>query len=124
MVPSLVYGFFEKERSGKIIREKLEQYGIKPGPQLKKIKEGKDYILPNGGKVSAQELMGPKRPGRKIIYTGDTRPSQEILDFCRGADLLIHDGTFTQEHFQKASEGGFSIFKWLLFYLGGKEYSQ
>ena len=45
---------------------------------------------------------------RKIIYTGDTRPSEEILQFSRGADLLIYDGTFTHKHADKALEGGHS----------------
>lgn len=37
--------------------------------------------------------MGPPRPGRTIIYTGDTRPTQEVEEASRGADLLIHDGS-------------------------------
>jgi ribonuclease Z len=37
--------------------------------------------------------MGPPRPGRKIVYTGDTRPTPEVEEASRGADLLIHDGS-------------------------------
>ncbi len=47
-----------------------------------------------GGRiVRPEEVMGPARPGRKIVYTGDTRPVPEIEEASRGADLLIHDGS-------------------------------
>ena len=41
--------------------------------------------------------MGAHRPGRKIIYTGDTRPVRNRNDLLSGADLLIHEATFDEE---------------------------
>lgn len=108
VVPSIVYGLFEKERAGKIKKDELKRHDIKPGPALKRVKEGFDYVLNDGRTIPAQDLTGPKRPGRKIIYTGDTRPTNAILQFCEGADLLIYDGTFLDQHSEKALEGGHS----------------
>jgi ribonuclease Z len=42
-------------------------------------------------------VMGPARPGRKVVYTGDSRPTPEIEEASRGADLLIHDGSLDDE---------------------------
>ncbi|MHA1146064.1 MAG: ribonuclease Z, partial [Candidatus Helarchaeota archaeon] len=106
VVPCLVYGLFEKERRGKIKKDKLQQYGIKPGPHLRTLRNGQDYISSNGKKIPARELVGPNRPGRKIVYTGDTRPTERILEFCKNSDLLICDGTFKDEHAMLAIKGG------------------
>jgi ribonuclease Z len=43
------------------------------------------------------DVIGPSRPGRKIVYTGDTRPCEPIAKESIGADLLIHDGTLADE---------------------------
>ena len=52
-----------------------------------------------------EEVMGPPRPGRKIVYTGDTRPvGDRIGDLAGGADLLIHDATFDDRDRERAEE--------------------
>jgi ribonuclease Z len=52
--------------------------------------------------------LGPPRPGRKIVYTGDTRPVENLAEFAENADLLIHDATFDDELLEKAREDGHS----------------
>ena len=52
--------------------------------------------------------MGSPRPGRKIVYTGDTRPSEALIGFAENADLLIHDATFDDELWERALEDGHS----------------
>jgi ribonuclease Z len=52
--------------------------------------------------------MGPERSGRKIVYTGDTRPFREFAKFAFGAELLIHDATLDDELAQRAKEDGHS----------------
>jgi ribonuclease Z len=42
-------------------------------------------------------VMGERRPGRKVVYTGDTRPVKNRTDLLSGADLLIHEATFDEE---------------------------
>ena len=32
-------------------------------------------------------------PGFSIVYSGDTRPTQAVVDLAQGADLLIHEAT-------------------------------
>jgi ribonuclease Z len=52
--------------------------------------------------------MGPLRPGRKIVYTGDTRPFEGFAKFAAGADLLIHDATLDVSLAERAEEDGHS----------------
>lgn len=48
--------------------------------------------------------MGPSRPGRTVVYSGDTRPCESILEASRDADLLIHDCSFSDEMMDWAEE--------------------
>ena len=47
-------------------------------------------------------MVGPPRPGRTVVYTGDTRPSQRVRGGGAGADLLIHEATFAQDEEDRA----------------------
>jgi ribonuclease Z len=52
--------------------------------------------------------VGPTRPGRTVVITGDCRPSPETVENSQGADLLIHEATFAEEELQRATETGHS----------------
>ena len=67
-----------------------------------------EITLPNGRIVKPEEVLGPPRPGRKIVYTGDTRPSDRIVELARNADVLIHEATFGDEMADRAKEDGHS----------------
>ncbi|MGH9259722.1 MAG: MBL fold metallo-hydrolase, partial [Acidimicrobiales bacterium] len=49
-------------------------------------------------------VVGPRRPGRTVVFTGDTRPSAAVVDAAQGADLLIHEATFGEEEKDRAKE--------------------
>ncbi len=55
-------------------------------------------------KVSPDELVGPPRAGRLVVYTGDTRPCESVVDVAEGADLLVHEATFSEEEKDRAQE--------------------
>jgi ribonuclease Z len=54
--------------------------------------------------VAPADVVGPRRPGRRVVYTGDTRPCTEARDAARAADLLVHDCTFGEEEAERARE--------------------
>ena len=53
-------------------------------------------------------LVGPRRSGRSLAITGDTRPSDATIEAARGADLLVHEATFADEEAARAAETGHS----------------
>jgi ribonuclease Z len=103
-VPSLAYALVEDERPGRFNVAKALALGLKPGPLFSRLRSGMSVTLENGRVVRPEEVLGPPRPGRKIVYSGDTRPTDLMIEFARGADVLIHDCTLGDELMEKAQE--------------------
>jgi len=93
-VPAVAFCFREKDKWN-INEDKLKELGIKKGPWLKKLKgKGK---MDWKGKTIMIEDVGYVKPGLKVVYSGDTAPCDNVIKISKGADLLIHDGTFLEE---------------------------
>ena len=107
-VPALAYALAEDERPGRFYPEKAAALGVKAGPDFSRLKAGQSVKLRDGRTVKPAQVLGPPRPGRKIVYTGDTRPSKHIVELARGADVLIHDCTLADELAEKAAENSHS----------------
>ncbi len=89
-VPSLGYCLKEDLRLGKFNRDAAVALGIPPGPLFGKLQHGQSVEV-NNKIIHPDQVMGPPRPGRKIVYTGDTRPCKTVEVASESADLLIHD---------------------------------
>jgi ribonuclease Z len=108
VIPSLAYAFVEKPRAGKFYPDKARALGVPEGELWSKLQHGDRVRLPDGRVVKPEEVLGPQRFGRKIVYTGDTRPFKGFPKFAADADLVIHDATFDDALAEKASEDGHS----------------
>jgi ribonuclease Z len=93
----------EKRRPGVFFPEKAQALGIPEGRLWSKLQKGRKVQM-DGRTISPSEVMGPTRPGRKIGYSGDTRPSPRLTRFFSGCDLLIFDSTFHGKDKEKAVE--------------------
>ncbi len=96
LIPSLGYAIIEKKRPGKFYRERAEELGIPPGPLRAKLVKGESIEL-NGRVITPDMVVGKARPGRKVVYTGDTRPCMRTIEIAENADVLIHDAAFTSD---------------------------
>ncbi len=106
-IPALTYKLRERDRPGRMRVSYLESIGLPRGPLWGRLQRG-ETVEWMGRKITPEEALGPPRPGRKIVYTGDTRPSDRIAMFARDADVLIHDATFGSEFEDEAAEQGHS----------------
>jgi len=52
--------------------------------------------------------VGAPRDGRRLVYTGDTRPHLAVIQASAAADLLIHEATFGGDELERAIETGHS----------------
>lgn len=90
------YAFEEYERPGKFNRSKAEDLGLKPGPLYKILQKGKPVRV-GDQVITPDEVIGPPRAGRKIVYTGDTRPFEGVAEAAQHADLLVHEATLADD---------------------------
>jgi ribonuclease Z len=95
--PTLAYCLEEKMRPGKFNKPKALKLGIPEGPLFSKLQHGQTIVLKNGKKITPSMVLGPARRGRKIVFSGDTKPTNEMIDFSKNADILIHEATFDSE---------------------------
>ena len=102
-VPSVGYALVEDERKGRFNRKKAIELGIQPGPMFSKLHRGESVEV-DGKIIHSEDVVSASRKGRTIVYSGDTRPCEAILKASQGADLLIHDGTLTDEKYDRAVE--------------------
>jgi ribonuclease Z len=108
VVSGFAYAFVEKLRPGKFYPEKARALGVPEGELWSKLQHGDKIKLQNGRVVSPEEVMGSSRKGRKIVYTGDTRPFKGFAKLAAGADLVIHEATFDDTLSEKAELDGHS----------------
>ena len=102
------YAIVEDDRKGRFDPDLARSLGIPEGPLWGKIHKGESVTLDDGRVIEPATLVGPRRSGRKLVLSGDTRPSEATIEAARGADLLIHEATFAQEEAVRASETGHS----------------
>lgn len=102
--PSIGYALVEPDRLGRFDVEQARAAGVPEGPLFGRLHRGEDVELPDGRTIRASELVGAPRPGRSLVYTGDTRPCAAVREAARGADLLIHEATFMHEEAVRARE--------------------
>jgi ribonuclease Z len=105
---ALGYALVEAPRRGRFNPDLARQLGIPEGPLWGQLHRGQTVTLPDGRVIESAQLVGTERPGRTIVLTGDTRPSDSTVEMARGADLLIHEATFGDEEAARAVETGHS----------------
>jgi ribonuclease Z len=102
-VEAYSYVVEERSRPGVFFPEKAKALHVPEGKLWSKLQKGRKVMV-EGRTISPSEVMGPPRPGRKIGYSGDTRPSPRLARFFSGCDLLIFDSTFHGKDRDKAVE--------------------
>ncbi|HEX9861949.1 MAG TPA: ribonuclease Z [Candidatus Bathyarchaeia archaeon] len=108
VIPSLAYAFVEKPRAGKFYPDKARALGVPEGELWSKLQHDEQVKLANGRVVKPEAVLGSLRRGRKIVYSGDTKPFEGFARFAAGADLVIHEATLDDALAEKAAEDGHS----------------
>jgi ribonuclease Z len=105
---SLGYALVEETRKGRFNPDLARELGIPEGPLWGQVHRGNSVTLPDGRVIESSVLVGPTRPGRRLVITGDTRPCAMTTEMSRNADLLVHEATFGDDEAERAVETGHS----------------
>ncbi|MEB3165587.1 MAG: ribonuclease Z [Cyanobacteriota bacterium] len=94
-VPAYAYRVDQKPRPGRFDIARARELGIPPGPVYAELKAGRTITLEDGRIIRGEALCGPERPGASVVYCTDTVFCEAAVELARGADLLIHESTFS-----------------------------
>ena len=103
-VAALGYALVEHERPGRFDVAAADALGVPPGPERGILQSGEPVTLGDGRVVTPDSVLGPARPGRKVVLTGDTAPAPSVVQAAYKADLLVHEATFGDEEKERARE--------------------
>jgi len=98
------YALIEEPRPGRFDLVEARRLGVPEGPLFGRLQDGETVDLSDGTSVLPEHVLGPPRPGRKVVLAGDTRASGSVLEAARGADVLVHEATFSEEERERADE--------------------
>jgi ribonuclease Z len=107
-VPCYGYVIQEKTMAGRLRARALQRLGLEPGPEYAVLKDGHSITLPDGSVVEPSEVLGPPRPGRKLVILGDTCGSAALAAAAKHADIIVHEATLENELVDKAIVAGHS----------------
>jgi len=97
----------EKPRPGRFHPDRARALGVPEGRLWHRLQHGGD-VEAGGRTVTPGMVADPPRRGRRIVYSGDTRPNPGLAELARGADILIHEATFAEELAERARLDGHS----------------
>jgi ribonuclease Z len=101
---ALGYALVEDERPGRFDVDTADALGVPFGRERGTLQAGEPVTLADGRVVEPEEVLGEARPGRKLVLTGDTAPTDTVVDAAQGADVLVHEATFCQDEAERARE--------------------
>ncbi|HYM45819.1 MAG TPA: ribonuclease Z [Solirubrobacteraceae bacterium] len=93
------YALVEDARPGHLDPELAERLGVKPGPDFGRLQRGETV---DG--VTPEQVLGPERPGRKLVISGDTAPCEALAVAAHEADVLVHEATFAEDELERARQ--------------------
>lgn len=101
-VNTLGYAVEENTRPGRFDQATALRLGVPAGPMFGLLQKGQAVTLADGSVVRPEQVLGESRAGRKLVISGDTRPCAALAEAARGADLLVHEATFSDDEQERA----------------------
>jgi len=95
---------FEEKPRRPFIPEQAEALSIPPGPWRRDLVSGLPVTLPDGRQISPDQVLGPPRPGTRLVHVGDVGGTDELLEVCRDADTLVIEATYLEEEAEMARD--------------------
>jgi len=95
---------FEERARRPFLPQKADELGIPFGPERRDLVDGKTLILPNGRRVEPDDVLGPLQKGPKLVMIGDAGKTDDLVEACRDADVLVIESTYLNEEADMARQ--------------------
>jgi len=104
---ALGYALVEDDRPGRFDPERARELGVPEGPLFGELQRGEPVEV-DGRRVLPDDVMGEPRPGRKLVFSGDSEPCDTTVVVAQEAEVLVHEATFSEEECERARQTGHS----------------
>lgn len=101
-VPSYAY-YFDKQMPARLDTVRLDADSIPRGPLWNRIQKGENVEL-EGHTVIAEHYLRREASPQRLVICGDNDTPALLTDVCQGADVLVHEATYTREVTQSMTE--------------------
>ncbi|OGO64985.1 MAG: ribonuclease Z [Chloroflexi bacterium RBG_19FT_COMBO_55_16] len=99
------YGYLFEEKSRRpFLPEAAEALGVPQGPWRRNLVNGQSVTLPDGSRIVPDQVLGPARPGTRLVHVGDAGRTDDLVEVCRGADLLVIEATYLEDEADMARD--------------------
>ena len=102
--PDCLGYIFEGKARRPFLAERANELGVPFGPERRDLVAGKEIILPDGRRVSPDDVLGPLQKGLKLVVVGDAGRTDNIFEACKDADALVIESTYLDEEAEMARE--------------------
>jgi ribonuclease Z len=103
-VSAVGYALVEDARPGRFDVQAADALGVPSGPERGALQRGESVTLGDGTTITPDRVLGPARPGRKVVIAGDGGPAESVIEAARNADVLVHEATFCEDERERARE--------------------
>jgi ribonuclease Z len=99
------YGYlFDEKPRRPFLAEKADALNIPQGPWRRDLVNGQVVTLPDGREINPEQVLGPARPGTRLVHVGDSGRTDNLRAVCQSADLLVIEATYLQEEAEMAAD--------------------
>lgn len=99
------YGFLFQEKARRpFLPEKADALQIPPGPWRRDLVNGQAVTLPDGRQILPDQVLGEEKRGTRLVHVGDVGRTDDLLDVCQDADLLVIESTYLDEEEEMARD--------------------
>jgi ribonuclease Z len=103
-IAAQAYALAEEGRPGRFDVATARALGVPEGPAFGLLQRGEPVVLPSGETIRPEQVVGEGRRGRRVVLSGDTRPCKGVLEAAEGADVLVHEASFTVADAERARD--------------------
>ena len=71
-------------------------------PWRRDLVAGQTVTLPDGRIIQPNQVLGPNRPGTRLVHVGDVGRTNELINVCQNVDTLVIEATYLEEEAEMA----------------------
>jgi ribonuclease Z len=103
---ALGYKIVYQRPTGPFLPERAKELGVPKGSLWSELAAGESVVLDDGRTIGPEDVTGKQPPPLTIVYSGDTRPCDALVEASTNADLLISEAMYTSDNADLADERG------------------